>query len=109
MRELIDFDPWTKTSTYHEYDEATDTTTIIDIQDIEPYLKRSYDLRKDDDYTRQGIKKDLWHYANIPNSYVTRMKREDGVDIFNKAQKKELMKLLNTKYSFLKATRKRHV
>ena len=109
MRELIDYDPWTLTSTYHEYDEKTDTNTIIDIQDIEPSLQAAYDLRKDDDYTRKGIKNDMWHYANIPASIITRMKREDGVDIFNKAQKRDLMKLLNTKYSFLKTTRKRHV
>lgn len=109
MKELIDFDPLTNTKTYHDYDEETDTTTIIDVQDIQPYMEVAHELRNDDQYTRDGIKNDMWHYANIPNSIIDRMSREDGVNVFNKDQAREVMKLLNTKYSFCKTTRKRHV
>jgi len=107
-KRILDYDPLSRTTTYHEYDALTDTSIISEVQDIEPFLQTAHELRKDDDYTRNGIRGEMWHYGHIPNIIVQKMLIEDGVDVFNKHQTKEVMKLLNTKYSICKTTRKRH-
>ena len=108
MKRVLDYDPLTRTTTYHEYDSLEDKTIITEVQDIEPYLERSQRLRNDDDYTRKGIKEEMWHYASIPNVVIEKMRSEDGVDVYQKGNEKAVLKLLNTKYSYLKTTRKRH-
>ena len=107
-KDLIDYDPLTLTATYHHYDDATDQTTIEVVQDMRPHLKAANELRKDDDYTKEGIKKEMCHYAHIPNEIITRMLWEDGVNVFEKGQEKEVLRLLNTKYSITKVTRGMH-
>lgn len=107
-KRILDYDAATLTTTFHEFDPITDVTTITEVQDIEPYLRRSEYFRKDDDYTKKGIQNEMWHYASIPNAIVSKMLAEDGIDVFSKAQEKEVLKLLNTKYQYLKHTRKRH-
>ena len=107
-RRILDYDPEARITTYHEYDDQTDKSHIIEVQDIEPFLKRAQALRNDDEYTKKGIKNELWHYAHIPNIIVEKMLREDGVNVFEKGQEKEVLRLLNTKYAKVKATRKKH-
>ena len=107
-KDLIDYDPWTLTATYHHYDELTDKTTIETVQDMEPFLQTANELRKDDDYSKQGIKKEMWHYAHLPNAIIDKMLLEDGVNVFERGQEKEVLRLLNTKYSIYKVTRGRH-
>lgn len=107
-KRIIDYDPLTRTTTYHEYDSLTDTTHIEEVQDIEPYLATAHEMRKDEDYTKKGIKEEFWHYARIPNLVAEKMLIEDGVNIFERGQEKEVLKLLNSKYSYLKTTRKKH-
>lgn len=107
-KRILDYDPFTFTTTYHEYDPVEDTTIITEVQDIEPYLKAAHETRKDDEATAAGIKNEFWHYAKIPNSIIAKMRAEDGVDVYNKHQSKEVLRLLNTKYAFCKMTRKRH-
>ena len=106
--QVLDHDPESKTTTYHKYDPVEDETIITEIQDIEPFLKGANELRKDDDYSKTGIKKEMWHYARVPNSIIMRMKLEDGVDFYSPHQRKEMMRLINTKYAFCKTTRGFH-
>ena len=107
MKDLIDYDPLTRTSTWHHYDPVTDVTTIEEVQDVEPYLERAKQLRNNEGYTRNGIKGDLWHYATLPNGVISQMMQK-GVNPFNKAQSKEVLRLINTEYPWLKTTRGKH-
>lgn len=108
MKQLIDVDPLSRTETWHHYDPVTDETTIQEVQDVEPWLRQARELKKDEDYSKQGIKRDLWHYATIPNAIITKFAVEHGIDVFNKDHSKAVMKLLNTEYTALKATRGFH-
>jgi len=108
MKQLIDVDPLSKIETWHHYDPITDETTIQEIQDVDPWLKQAKELKKDEDYSKRGIKNNLWHYATIPNSVITKLAVEHGVDVFNKDHTKKVMQLLNTEFPALKVTRGFH-
>lgn len=108
MKRVLDYDPWSRTTTYHEYEEDTDTTIITEVQDIEPFMERAKAMRNDDQYTRDGIKNEMWHYAHIPNHYVMRMIQEDGINPLEKGAAPDVLRLINTKYTELKTTRKHH-
>lgn len=110
-KRLLDYDPLTKTETWHDYDESTDITTIAEIQDVEPALESNKAVRNYDvggamglnEYSKQGIKNDWWHVASIPNSLIIKWKKEKGIDVFNKHQWNEVKKLLNDSgYAYLR-------
>lgn len=106
-KQLLDVDPLTRVATWHYYDPATDETTIEEVQDVQPYIELATKLRNDDQYTRDGIKAEMWHYAKIPAVVQTQLLRR-GIDIYNKHQSKEVLKIINTEYPWLKTTRGRH-
>ena len=107
-KQVLDYDPLTRTTTYHEFDADENKTIITEVQDIQPFLELAKEARKNEDYSAQGIKNEMWHYGKIPNSIIAKMLAEDGVDVYNKAQSKEVIRLINTKYPECKMTRKNH-
>jgi len=105
MKRLADYDPFTRTSTFFEYDHLTDTSIITSVQDVEAHLDWSKGLAKDDEYSKKGMKKEMWHYAHIPDSVMHKWLIE-GVDINDT---KELIRRVNTPdYAYLKVTSKKH-
>ena len=85
MKRLIEYDPETRTSVWHEYDHLTKVTTIHEQQDAEPHIELGKSLQNDDNYKRQGIKKGWMHLAHIPNSVLLQWSRESGIsNIFSR-------------------------
>ena len=107
-KQILDYDPDTHTTQYHDYDPVTDITIIETVQDVEPYLKRNNELRKNADYTKQGIKNEFWHYASIPNSVIDIMSDKYDLDVFNKDQMKDVVKVINRDFPYLKVTDRHH-
>lgn len=107
-KQLIDIDPLSGEQTWHHYDDATDTTIIQSIQDVSQFLEQSKRLKNDSDYSKNGIKKEMWHYATIPNVLISKFALEHGVDVFNKDHAHAVMRLLNTEYTALKNTTGKH-
>lgn len=106
MKRLLDFDPLSGMSTFHEYKSGTDETIISTSQDVEANLEWSRGLQKDDDYSKKGIKKEFWHYGHIPSEILHKWLVE-GVDINDT---KALFKKVNSpEYSYLKTTTKKHL
>ena len=104
-KRLLQSDPVTGLMTWHEYDELTDETTISYSADSSPILETSKDLQKDEDYSKNGIKSDMWHYARIPVGVQLDWLINKGVDINNKDHAKKMFALLNDpEYSYLKTT-----
>ncbi|HEY6021530.1 MAG TPA: hypothetical protein VIY48_17000, partial [Candidatus Paceibacterota bacterium] len=95
-KRLIEFDPETGVSTYSDYNELEDSLTITKSQDVEVFLDHSKSLQNDEDYTRKGIKGEMWHYAMIPNIIIEKWLLEDGFDIFDKNNEKALFRRLNS-------------
>lgn len=107
-KRLLDFNPLTGESVTFEYN-PDDTMRITHNQDVSAILSANRDLANNDELTARGIKKDMWHYATIPNILIQKWKQEKGVDVFDKAHRKKVFSLLNSpEYAYLKTTRKHH-
>jgi hypothetical protein len=81
-------------STWHDYDEASDRTTIGYSQDVEPVL----DVNKDeynnyDKHLDRG--NEMRHVARIPASVQLKWLLEDGIDIHNKDHMGAVLRKLN--------------
>jgi hypothetical protein len=95
------------TEIFH-HDEQTNESVIETVQDVEPYLEVASILRNDDSYSKDGIKRDWWHFAHVPNIVIDKMLNEDGVNFYDKNDWKKVGELLNTKYSKCKVTYGKH-
>ena len=80
-RMLLGHDPITGISTWFDYEESTDRMILSDEQDVTPILEQARAMRNDGDYSRRGIKEDMWHYARIPLSILQEIKDKYGVDM----------------------------
>lgn len=104
MKRLLDYDPFTGVSTYHEYDPMTDRTYIETVQDVEPFLENNKRLQNDTDYSRKGIKREWWHAATIPISVQYQWMKE-GIDVMNKDHWPAVKrKLQDPEWRYLKTT-----
>lgn len=100
-KRLLDYDPLTRTSTYHHYDKGTDTTHIETIQDVQPFLDKAKRLSGDSSYKRNGIKSDWYHFATVPNMVIMELKSKYNLDINNKDDLSKIEKVLKTDYKKL--------
>lgn len=107
MAILFDYDPVTGIRETFDYDPINDQVTIRTEEDVSPLLDRLKAMRNDEDYSRKGIKNDLWHYATIPATVEMEM-RKKGIDIYDKNATKAILKEINQNYPWLKSTTKRH-
>lgn len=51
-------------------------------QDVSASIAHAKALRNSDDYTRNGIKANMWHCVHIPESVCLKMRTEDGFDVY---------------------------
>jgi hypothetical protein len=91
MKRLLDHDPDTGMTIWHEYDEMTDTTLLHHEQDVEPILEAN--KRAANDTT--GPMGDLAHVASIPVSVQLKWLVEKGVDVLNQDHKQAVARLLD--------------
>ena len=108
MRRLLDYNPATGEKVWFDYDQQ-DQMTITHTQDVSGIQDFAHFRATDDEYTKGGIKNDMWHYAKVPNTVILEMKQKHGVDFFDKNDSKRMFKLLNTEYARFKTTPKKHV
>lgn len=107
----LSYDPMTGMRETFAYDPDTDTTYIESSQDVEPILDDNKAMANDTDYTRQGIKSEMWHYASIPLIVQLRWLHEYGSANWpmKPGNEKLLFKLLNSpEWAYLKTTGKIH-
>lgn len=102
-KRLIEYDPLTRTSVWHHYDDHMRETVIEEIQDVEHIIESNKRSQSHDvggamgltETDRKGIEKGWWKVATIPNSVIMKWKKEKGIDVFNKDHAKAVAKLLN--------------
>jgi hypothetical protein len=115
-KRLIDYDPLTSMAVWHDYDEASDSTHIYEVQDIEPIVRENFRTQNHagghamglNDYSRKGIKEGWWHIARIPNATQLDWRVNHGVNIhlWGKCDwtTKKMKRLLNSReYQYLRA------
>lgn len=104
-RRLLDYDPVSGLSTYHDFNPLTNETTISYESDVTHVLEENKRLANDDDHTKKGIKQEFWHYASIPAGVILEWRMKYGVDVWNKNHSKRVGELLNDpEYRYLKTT-----
>ena len=108
MKRLLDHNPQTGLTEIFHYNEQTDTSTIEVVQDVSGIMDAAQKLRNDPNYSKDGIKKDWWHLAHIPDLIILKMKYEDGVDVYDRNDWQAVGRLLDTKYSNFKTTSGKH-
>ena len=104
---LFDADPETGVTTYFDYDPIRDQVFLTSHQDVTGFLDRMNALRKDEDYSKKGIKQDWWHYASIPTIVEMELMKR-GLYLHNSDDMPAILKIIDKEYPYLKCTTKRH-
>lgn len=105
MARFVDYDPDRGVETWEDmYDGKLQ---IHYRQDVEPVLEYTKMLRNSG-LADQGIKRDMWHYAQIPPVVIMEMRFKHGVDVFNRDHEKKVFELINREYPHLRTTNKWH-
>lgn len=104
-KRLLSVDPVTGLETWHEYDPLTDETTIGYSADSTPVIELNKAMQNDPNHSRNGIKREFWHYASVPVAVQVDWLINKGVDIHNKDHARKVFQLLNDPdYKYLKTT-----
>ncbi len=104
-KRLVSIDPATGLQTWHDYDPLTDETTIGYAADSSSVIELNKAMQKDDQFTKDGIKREFWMYAQIPVEVQVDWLINKGVDILNRDHAKKVFELVNSpEYRHLKTT-----
>jgi hypothetical protein len=96
---------------WFHYDPTTGDVHIETVQDVEPFLEINRALANDDEFTKQGIKNEMWRYASIPVVVQVKWLNEYGSTNWplKPGNEKLLFRLLNSPdWKYLKCTGKIH-
>lgn len=104
---LFDSNPETGVTTYFDYDPVKDQVFLTSHQDVTGFLDRMNKLRNDEDYSKQGIKEDWWHFASVPVIVEMELMKR-GLYLHDKDAMPKILKVLQSEYPYLLATTKRH-
>lgn len=107
MKKLLDFDPLTGITTTFEKEESTGVIHVAKTGDAQPGLDYAKSLANDDDYSKQGIKAGMWHYAHIPAIVLEQMFKH-GINPYEPGSGKAIAKYINEHAPHLKTTAKHH-
>lgn len=91
MRRVLDHDPVTGLTTWHDFNDATGETALVYEQDVEPVIEANKRAAND----AAGPMGEMVHVASIPVSIQLKWLIEKGVDILNPDHKKAVAKLLD--------------
>lgn len=106
-KRILDYDPLTSTTTYHDYDHDTKQTIIIEVQDVEKYLERNKKLANDTQYKKDGIKHDWYHFASVPNGVMVEIMQKYNVDWRNDDDLPKIERILSSnEYRYLRTVDK---
>ena len=111
FRKELSHDPVTGVTEYFHYDPITDTTAVETVQNVDPVLEANKERANSEQYTKDGIKDSMWHYASIPIVVQMRWLAEYGRENWplRPGNEKLLFRLLNSpEWSYLKTTNKIH-
>jgi hypothetical protein len=90
-KRLLDFDAFSGVKTFHDYDEATQQTSLTYVQDVSAAL----DANKAAANHASGPLGDMVHVASIPVSVQLKWLIDKGIDVLNPDHKQAVAKLLD--------------
>lgn len=104
---LFDYDAETGIAQHFDFDPVTEQIHLTTTQDLTYLLEELKQKRNNPDAWKKGVKQDWAHYATIPPVIELELKKK-GIDIYNPAQTKELLREINKNYPYLKSTFAHH-
>jgi hypothetical protein len=107
MPVFFDYDELTGVTETFDYDPIKDQVMITASQDVSGFLDHMNELRKDPEFSKNGMKEDWWLYCSIPTVVEIEL-RNKGLCLENKDHTKAILKEINTNYPYLRATDKWH-
>jgi hypothetical protein len=111
-RLLLDYDPLTGVTESLDFahEGGKHLMRVVQEQDVSRFVEFGKAMSLDEDYTKQGIKNDHWHYARIPHNILQEMKVKHGVSWEDKNDKghKRFLRVLNREYPVFKMTAYTH-
>jgi hypothetical protein len=107
-RHVLDYNPLSGETVLFDYKDG-ESITLTHVQDVTPFVEQATIRRNDTDYSRDGIKHDMWHYARLPNIVIMEMETKHGIKLTGgHVDWKAVFKCINTHYPWLKTTDGRH-
>lgn len=107
MKRVLDHDPMTGITSYFEQEESTGRIHLSQECDVQAELDYCKGLANHDDYSKQGIKDEFWHYAHLPVIVIEQLLKK-GINVYAKGTIKDVIKAINTDYPHLKTTSGMH-
>lgn len=102
-KKVLDYDPLTKTTTYHEYDHLSGKTYIEQVQDCSAILNHNKKLQNDTGYASRGKKAEWFHFATVPVQVLYKFLVEHNLDYRNEDDLKKIERLLQSnEYRYLR-------
>ncbi len=98
MKRLLDYDPLSGMTTWHNYDAATETTFITYSGDSQGVLDQN---REDENHASRKMG-DMVHVARIPPEIQMKWYVEHGVKMWDKNHRGRVNQLLDGDYKYLK-------
>lgn len=106
-KRILDYDPLTKTTTWHDFDHSSGKTLISQSQDVSAIIENNKRLAADSNYKRQGIKTEYYHFATVPNSVMHDIMTKYRVNPFRKEDLPRIEKILSSnEYRYLRTVDK---
>lgn len=112
MKKLFDRDNEAGVTEIFHYDEMTGDVHIETVQDVEPIIEKNMILQNDEQYSKDGINNEMWHFARIPVVVQLQWLKKYGPDHdpMRAGNEKLLFSLLNDpEWRYLKTTNKIHL
>jgi hypothetical protein len=104
---LFDRDLESGVTTYFDYDPIKDQAFLTYEQDVSGFLDRMNEIRNNPEISAKGMQEEWWHYCSIPEVVeIDLMNR--GLFLHKPDDMKQILKIINSDYPYLKATTKRH-
>ena len=97
MKRLIEYDPLTKTQTWFEGNGGKGFK-VCQTQDVEAIINRNQRLANDRSYKQQGIKRDWYHFATVPNTVLHELLVKHNLDWNNKDDLPKIERVLQRDY-----------
>ena len=104
MSEFLGFNKDRGTWYQYDYDVTEDKAVVSIMQDVQPVLDYAKEQRNSGINDKVG---DFSRYAIIP-AHVEVALRQRGLSIYDQSKTKDLIRVIETEYPYLKTTNLRH-
>lgn len=102
-KQFLDFDPMSGLRSFHEYDEASDTTIISYDQPNEGAILDRNKALANEGAAHYKNDKEFWHAAHVPNIVISKWLTEEGIDFYDKDHWPAVRQKLNSsEYAYLR-------